>query len=176
MSDSGVYSATGRLQFLGSMKKIGKNMYTIHEESLPGEQYNELREIVGWGALDPDKVKSSLPNSLYSVLAKYNDEIIGFTRVVGDGGLSFYIPDIIIHPMHQRKGIATKFMDCIMKFLQKNACDRSYVCVFVGNEVAMTKFYEKYGFWKRPTINMGPGMFQFWNDPEYNKQRCNPPG
>lgn len=43
-----------------------------------------------------------------------------------------------------------------------------YIGVLDGKD--LEGFYEKFGFWKRPTCEMSPGMMQFWNDPEFNKR------
>jgi GNAT superfamily N-acetyltransferase len=104
---------------------------------------------------------------LYSVLAKYKKKTIAFARIVGDGKLCFYIQEVIVHPDHQQKGIATNFMKYIFEYFKNNAVKRSYIGVFSGK--GLEKFYKKYGFWERPTGEMGPGMMQFWNDPEFNK-------
>ena len=143
-------------------------MYTFHEEIPSVGKYNELRELVGWGSLDKETVEKSLPRSVYSVVAKLNDdEVVGFARMVGDGGLCFYIQEIIVHPDHQRKGIASTFMKYILGYLNDNATKRSYIGVFSGK--GLEGFYKKYGFWERPTSVMGSGMMQFWNDPDFNK-------
>lgn len=136
-------------------------------EKLPTEsEYNKLRETAGWGALDSVSVEKALPNSLYSITATLNNEVIAFARVVGDGFLCFYIQEIIVHPSHQGKGIASQFMKFIFNYLKNNATNRSYIAVFSGKN--LERFYEQYGFWKRPTSEMGHGMMQFWNDIEFN--------
>ncbi|MGD9212237.1 MAG: GNAT family N-acetyltransferase [Desulfobacteraceae bacterium] len=136
-------------------------------ERLPTcEEYNKLRESAGWGALDASVVKRSLPKTIYSICAEHNGDLIGFGRVVGDGGLCFYIQEIIVSPDHQRKGIGTYFLDRIMEYIGRNATKRSYIAVMVGK--GLENFYSKYGFWSRPTTKMGPGMMMFWNDPEFN--------
>lgn len=142
-------------------------MYTFREERPSIEKFNELRELVGWGSLDKDVVEKSLLKSTYSVIARFNDEVVAFARVVGDGGLCFYIQEIIVHPDHQRKGIASTFMKYILNYLEDNATKRSYIGVFAGK--GLESFYKKYGFWERPTGVMGSGMMQFWNDPDFNK-------
>lgn len=142
-------------------------MYTFHEEIPPPEKYNKLRELVGWGPLEMKAVKQALPKSIYSVVAKKHNEIIAFARLVGDGKLCFYIQEIIVHPDHQRQGIANDFMKYIISYIGKNATKRSYIGVFAGK--GLEDFYKKYGFWERPTKVMGPGMMQFWNDIDFNK-------
>jgi GNAT superfamily N-acetyltransferase len=142
-------------------------MYTFYEELPTSRKYNELRELAGWGPLDNAIVERSLPKSVFGVTAKYEGEVIGFARVVGDGGLCFHIQEIIVHPDHQKKGIAGKFMQHIFNHLKSNAAQRAYISAFVGK--GLEDFYKKYGFWERPTKVMGPGMMQFWNDEEFNR-------
>jgi len=142
-------------------------MYSFHEEIPARQKYNELRELVGWGPLDDVIVERSLPKSVYAITAKCDGEVIAFARVVGDGGLCFHIQEIIVHPDHQKKGIAKKFMQYIFDYLKKNAAKRSYISVFVGK--GLEDFYKEYGFWERPTKVMGSGMMQFWDDIEFNK-------
>ena len=144
-------------------------MLTYHEEPPSAEEYNELRETVGWGSIDKKTVEKSLPNSVYAVTAKFNHKTVGFARIVGDGELCYYIQEIIVHPDHQEKGRARTFMNYIMAYFEKNAISRSYIGVFVGK--GLEPFYRSYGFWERPTKMMGPGMMRFWKDEEHNR-RC----
>lgn len=38
-------------------------------------------------------------------------ELLGMARVIGDGGLFYYIQDVIFIPEYQRQGIGTQLMD-----------------------------------------------------------------
>ena len=147
-------------------------MYTFSEEIPSPDVYNGLREIVGWGAMDNTAVEAALPNSVFGVIARYDDQVVGFARVVGDGGLAYQIQEIIVHPDHQRRGIASTFMDHVMRYLEKNAVKRAYIGVFVAK--GLESFYARYGFWRRPTARMGPGMIQLWNDAEVNEELGRP--
>ena len=147
-------------------------MYTFHEESPTAARYNELRDAVNWGTLPEPVVAKAIGNSLFSVVAKSGDRVVGFARVIGDGGLCFYIQEIIVEPAHQRNGIATRFMELITEYLERTAVPRSYIGVFVGK--GLESFYSRYGFWRRPSAEMGPGMMQFWNDETFNRQLGRP--
>jgi GNAT superfamily N-acetyltransferase len=138
-------------------------------ERLPSpEAYNALREIAGWGALEANAVRESLPRSAYGVVAEHRGETIGFARMVGDGGLCFYIQEIIVHPDHRRRGIAGTFMKYIFRYIAAHAVPSAYVAVFAGK--GLEGFYAKHGFWQRPTTEMGPGMMQFWRDGALNRR------
>jgi ribosomal protein S18 acetylase RimI-like enzyme len=136
-------------------------------EKLPSpEDYNRFRESAGWGKLDISVVEQSLPKSIYAICVEYNSSLVGFGRVVRDGGLCFYIQEIIVLPEHQNHSIGTGILEYIMKYISMNATKRSYVAAMVGK--GLKGWYSKYGFWSRPTKSMGLGMMLFWDDPDYN--------
>jgi hypothetical protein len=142
-------------------------MYKFIERLPSPKEYNRFREAAGWGELDNSTVEKSLPRSIFSVCAEFDNKMVGFGRVVGDGGLCFYVQEIIILPEHQNKKIGTCILERIMRYISMNATKRSYIAAMVGN--GLEDWYSKYGFWPRPTKNMGPGMMLFWNDPEFNE-------
>ena len=69
--------------------------YQIVEKLPSPEEYTLLRQTVGWGIHDHDVIVKALPNSLYCVCAYANADIIGMARIIGDGGLAYYIQDVI---------------------------------------------------------------------------------
>jgi len=62
----------------------------------PAEDYNCLRRDAGWPEMDPAAADRCLPQSQYVITAFDGDEVVGTGRVVGDGGLCFYIQDVIV--------------------------------------------------------------------------------
>ena len=122
------------------------------------EEYLRLREAIGWWYVDFEALKIGLPNSLFSVCVIHNDEVIGCGRVVGDGGMYFYIQDIIVLPEFQGKGIGRRIMDAVMDFITFHAHIGAFVALMAAKGVS--KFYEKYGFQERPPDR--PGMFRIW--------------
>ncbi len=133
-------------------------------EKLPSsEEYNQLRNVVGWGVYDPEVVEMSLPKSLYCLCAVVENKIIGMARVVGDDGLVYYIQDVIVRPEYQKQGVGTKIMERIMGFIQGRAKHNT----FIGLMAAKGKepFYERYGFTPRPNEDLGSGMTIYWKDP-----------
>ncbi|MGA9696870.1 MAG: hypothetical protein WBQ62_10725, partial [Dehalococcoidales bacterium] len=72
-------------------------MYYQIIEKLPApEDYNRLRQLVGWGAYERAVIEQTLSNSLYFVCAVKDGEIIGMARIIGDGGIAYYIQDVIV--------------------------------------------------------------------------------
>jgi GNAT superfamily N-acetyltransferase len=138
--------------------------YEIIEKLPSAEEYNHLRQLVGWSVYDPEVIVSALPQTLYCVCALMNEDIIGMARVIGDGGLVYYIQDVIVHPDYQRQGIGAKMMDRVMVYIGGHASQNSIVGLM--SAYGKESFYEKYGFTRRPTERLGCGMTLFWEIPQ----------
>jgi len=132
--------------------------YFLVERSATLEEYLRLREAVGWVCQDTKATEIGLINSLFSVCMIYRDEVIAYGRVVGDGGIYFYIQDVIVLPKFQGKGIGKQIMNVIMNYLEKNASPNAFVGLMAAK--GEMGFYEKFDFKKRP--NDSPGMFKIW--------------
>lgn len=130
----------------------------FHERPSPSE-YNDLRKEVGWAEIPELGIEAGLSNTLFSVIAKENNSVVGMGRVIGDGAMVFYIQDIIVLPSHQRKGIGKEIMKAIMEFIG----GKSIVNTTIGLMAAAGKesFYEQFGFVQRPTAILGAGMTIF---------------
>jgi len=135
-------------------------MHELIERAVTVEEFIELRNAVGWHLPGEEAIRIGLKNSLYSVCAVREGNIIAMARVVGDGSITFYIQDVIVMPDYQRRGIGAQIMESVMRYIAKTAAPGA----IVGLMSAMGKeeFYEKFGFWRRPNENFGCGMMQFW--------------
>jgi ribosomal protein S18 acetylase RimI-like enzyme len=120
------------------------------------EEYQRLRRAVGWGDVETEAVEIGLQKSLFSVCVTLKNEVVGCGRVIGDGGIYFYVQDIIVLPEFQRKGIGRRIMDAIVEYLKTHARDGAFIGLMAAKGVS--KFYGRYGFKKRPSD--APGMFQ----------------
>jgi len=128
-------------------------------EALPSiSDYSRLRAAVGWSELSLEAMEVGLRGSLYSVCVYHGEELVGFGRVVGDGGIYFYIQDVIVLPEHQGQGLGKVIMSRIMAYLAEHARPNSFIGLMAAKEAQM--FYERYGFARRPSDR--PGMFLLW--------------
>ncbi|MFB0545103.1 MAG: GNAT family N-acetyltransferase [Asgard group archaeon] len=132
--------------------------YILVERSPTVEEYQKLREAVEWGNVGPEATEIGLNNSLFSVCVIFKNEVIGCGRVIGDGGIYFYIQDIIVLPEFQGKGIGKRIMNAVMNYLKEHALPYAFIGLMAAKGVS--KFYEKYGFAERPPDR--PGMFKIW--------------
>ncbi len=120
------------------------------------EEYLALREAVGWGRLDEQLCAKGLANALFTVCLLHHDQVIGCGRVIGDGGLYFYLQDIIVLPAFQGKGLGNRMMQAILEYLEKHALPGAFVGLMAAKDVS--PFYTHFGFVVRPHDR--PGMFR----------------
>jgi ribosomal protein S18 acetylase RimI-like enzyme len=124
------------------------------------DEWNALRESVGWGRVSPTSAaERAVRNSFYFVQARDGARVVGVARIVGDGGNAFYIQDVIVHPDLQHRGIGSEMMDRVMRFLETIDSDTIMICLMSAK--GKEAFYRKYGFIDRPNEIYGAGMIQF---------------
>ena len=133
--------------------------WQIVERTPTPAEYNWLRTSVGWRLYAEEVIAAALPNSLFCLCAYQGDELVGMARVIGDGGLVYYIQDVIVIPAWQGRGIGSGLMDRVMAYIEAHAAPNSIVGLIsaLGKEA----FYGRYGFIARPTERLGPGMTTF---------------
>jgi ribosomal protein S18 acetylase RimI-like enzyme len=111
----------------------------------PGvEEYVALRDAAGLSSKTPRAARQGLPGSLFSVCVRDGGRLIGMGRVVGDGGCSFQIVDIAVHPDYQRRGWGTRIMEALMGYLREAAPPSSIVTLMADR--GASALYQKFGF------------------------------
>ncbi len=136
--------------------------YTLLERAPTVQEYQLLRNSVGWSTVSDAAVAHSLHNSLYSVCIIHNDKTIAMGRVIGDAGIYYYIQDVVVLPKYQRKGLGTQIMNAIMNYLEQHADSTAFIGLMAAK--GFWHFYQAYGFQKRPLD--GPGMFKYQSSGE----------
>ena len=127
----------------------------IEYRQLTVAEYMRLRNLVGWWEVDENATGKALENSLFSVVATEHGTIIGFGRIIGDGGLYFYIQDLIIHPEFQAKGLGKILMKELMSYITAKAKSGAFVGLMAAK--GLEKYYEQFGFKARDKD--APGMY-----------------
>ena len=130
--------------------------YQLLERAPAIAEYQRIRRSVGWYELSDKTVKGGLAASLYAVCVAYRGEVIGCGRVIGDGGMYFYLQDIAVMPAHQGKGVGRMIMDAITAYLDAYAPKDAFIGLMAARGKA--SFYEKYGYRQREPGR--PGMFR----------------
>lgn len=115
---------------------------------------------VGWESPCIAQIETALNNSYAKFVAYDGDKPVGMVRIIGDGGMSFYIKDYAVIPEYQSKGVGKALMQFLEDYI-RNSMPKDWV---VSLELISSKeavaFYEKFGFKQRPCDWDGSGMFK----------------
>lgn len=127
----------------------------ITERAVSADEFIKMRKSVGWNCPEKDLVETGLKNTLFSLCAEKEGELIGYVRLVGDCGLILYIQDLIVKPGFQGTGVGTKMMREILEHIENTYPD---VPVSLMAAKGKEPFYKRLGFVERPNERLGAGM------------------
>lgn len=130
--------------------------FELVERPPTAEEYRRLRVAAGREPIE-DEGSAGPPSAQYSCVVLLNGEAVACGRVVGDGDMYFTIQDVIVLPEFHGRGLATKVMDAVTRYLEGAAKPGAFVGLRAEN---VEGFYERYGFRRRPDDR--PGMFRVW--------------
>ena len=108
------------------------------------EQILRLYAAVGWVAytMDPTALREGYRNSLLTLAAYENEELLGIIRVVGDGATIVFIQDIVVFPEHQRKGVGS----ALLKAVLERFANVRQIELATDNTPKTIAFYQSVGF------------------------------
>lgn len=134
-------------------------MATLVERTPTVAEYTTLIAAVGWGQRESHAIELAMRQSLFSVCAEENAEIVGCGRVIGDGGLHFYITDVIVLPWHQRRGIGTSIVSALTRYVESIPFTNSLVAILPTP--GLVSFYSRHGY--KPLGSDSPIMQRWVN-------------
>lgn len=108
------------------------------------EDYVSLRLRSGMGNKDLQRSQIALSNSLFTVSIYSKDKLIGFGRIVGDGGITYVVSDIMVDEKYRRRGLAEMVMKEIDNYFEKNTYEDSYICLIANSPADL--LYNKHRF------------------------------
>lgn len=117
------------------------------------EDYVSLRLRSGMGNKDLERSRKALENSLFTASVYDDDKLIGFGRIVGDGGITYVVSDIMVDESYRRKGIADRIMQAIDHYFEENTFEDSYICLIANHPADL--LYHKYHFEYLPDNKYG---------------------
>lgn len=133
---------------------------TLYCNVLTPELFLELYQSVGWEAPGLDQIERALEHS-FATFCAYDGEVpVGMARLLGDGGMSFYIKDFAVRPEYQGKGVGRMLMEAMESHIKASIRDGWAVSLELISSKGREPFYEKFDFEKRPCDWDGAGMFK----------------
>ncbi len=119
------------------------------------ESFFALYATTSWNSsriLSDEQIWNGINHSWYTASAYDGDRLVGFGRLVSDGGYQVFVTDVIVSPDYQRKGIGFCIMNELLDFCKKNQVFKAQLFCAEGKK----DFYKKLGFQARP--ESAPGM------------------
>jgi len=117
---------------------------TLAERAPTVDEYAALVASVGFRARDRDAIARAMANSYHAVCAVVDGVVVGCGRVIGDGGLHYYLTDVLVHPDHQRKGIGTEIVAALTSWIEALPYKNTVVGVMPTRGQA--DFYARHGY------------------------------
>jgi GNAT superfamily N-acetyltransferase len=137
-----------------------KKMKISYTNAVSAVDCNKLRNSAGWPQMHLKQIETGLANSTFIIGAKDGDSVVGMARIISDGGYAYFIVDVLVLPEYQRKGIGKTMMGKIMEHIYGKLNDDYCIQIDLLAAKGKEKFYEEFGFIKRPDNNYGCGMTQ----------------
>ena len=132
----------------------------IKINTLTPELFLDLYQSVGWEPPCMEQVRTALENTMATFTCYDDSTPVGMVRLIGDGGMSFYIKDFAVVPSYQGKGVGKNLMEALEQYVKEcKPLDWAVSLELISTKEAVD-FYKKYGFAERPGDWDGPGMFK----------------
>lgn len=128
------------------------------ENELTADDVLLFQQKMDWTVDSKEQWIKSLKNTLYSVTAFHDDEMVAMGRLLGDGAIYWYVNDVYVLTQYQGRGIGRQIMNRLIAYIKKNSLSGSEVSVCLMCAKSKEGFYEKFGFRSRPHEYEGSGM------------------
>ena len=132
----------------------------IRVNTLTPELFLALYRSVGWEPPCIEQVQTALQNTLATFTCYYVYRPVVMARVIGDGGMSFYIKDFAVVPSSQGKGVGKCLLTALEQYVKECKPLEWAVSLELISSKDAVDFYVRFGFEKRPCDGVGPGMFK----------------
>lgn len=135
-------------------------MLGIKMNVLTAEIFLKLYTSVGWEPPCEAQVQAALQNSLATFAALDDGKPVGMARLIGDGGMSFYIKDFAVLPSHQGTGIGAGLIRALEGYIRDTVVPGWAVSLELISTKEVVPLYRRMGFEERPCEWDGPGMMK----------------
>jgi len=129
-------------------------------ENVDWERVLELFQKVNWKHRISDEIYKAFSMSTTTLFVYYEDKIIAFGRVVGDGRYYAMLADVVVDPEHQGNGLGKYLVNTL------NGQLHDYHFVNLTAAPGADSFYKNLG-WKKQTTS-----FIWPQGPKQLRQHC----
>lgn len=147
----------------------------IEINRLDADLYLILYASVGWEPPCKEQVVTALEHTMATFVAYEDERPVGMVRLIGDGGMSFYIKDFAVIPSYQSRGVGSCLVESVETFIKNTVGDWAVSLELISTKEAVG-FYEEMGFEARPSACDGPGMFKMVRGGTTGTEDVVPPG
>ena len=139
----------------------------VRVNALTPELFLELYTSVGWEPPSIEQVAVALTNTLATFTLYDGSRAVGMARLIGDGGMSFYIKDFAVMPIAQAHGAGSLLLETMERYIRQLIGPKAWaVSLELISTPKAVPFYKKHGFEERPCEWDGPGMFKMIRERE----------
>ena len=89
----------------------------VETNTLTTDLFLELYASVGWEPPCREQVECALQNTMASFVAYEGEKAIGMVRLLGDGGMSFYIKDFAVLQKYQGMGVGKQLLTELQQYI-----------------------------------------------------------
>ena len=132
--------------------------YRIEHNTLTPDEHMALWESAGWGSLDRELVENSLRGSYATFAVRDGGRIIAMARLIGDGGMAFFLNDLVVSPYYQGNGIGRELLAHIEDFIRGELKEGWWSYLQLMSAKDKEEFYLKCGYKAHPHEHSGAGF------------------
>jgi len=134
-------------------------MNLIYKENiLTAEDVILFQRKMNWAEDPKAQWEKSLLNTIYSIVAMKDNEIVAMGRLLGDAAIYWYINDVFVLAEYQGCGIGREIVSRLIQYVKENSLSGTEVSICLMCAKGKEAFYEKLGFRTRPHEYEGSGM------------------
>ena len=132
--------------------------HIILENRLSADDFIRLFSSAGWGEPDRGLVETSLKNS-YAVFSVCDGEkVIAMARLIGDGGMAFFLKDLVVAPEYQGQGIGSALLAHVEEFIRGELKEGWWSFLQLMSAKDKEPFYLSCGYKAHPHEHSGAGF------------------
>ena len=89
----------------------------ITQNTLTTGVFLDLYASVGWEPPCQEQIETALQNTLMTFTAWEGSTPVGMVRLLGDGGMSFYLKDFAVRPAYQGAGVGSALIEAVENYI-----------------------------------------------------------